>query len=316
MADVAFGYVYDFGPREEWWARRDEGAWLERRNSSTRRCRAASRDGRLEVLGIESRIRAGSRLDRRPGRRPPTGCARSARSRSSLCQVAGRPVRRDGVAAQLPRRRRRRGAADRPRGRRRTSASRGFRAPLGAPLDATPARAGGRRPHRRDARRARGDRRVIDWIVAERIARYVAGTGNAKLPQVDLRVACRGVRAPGRRLHGPRAVAATAPARGDRAGASGSRANIWLDAHAARPRARARRHRHSVRCARRSRSGSDSRSAPRSASSSATSASTCSGSTSSCCSTRRATTTAAAAVRAPEPRRRRRRVRRRRSVSS
>ena len=26
MADVAFGFVYDFGPREEWWARRGEGA--------------------------------------------------------------------------------------------------------------------------------------------------------------------------------------------------------------------------------------------------------------------------------------------------
>jgi myo-inositol-1(or 4)-monophosphatase len=54
MADVAFAYVYDFGPREEWWARRDQGAWLdgERLDASLRERR--DRDGRLEVLGIES----------------------------------------------------------------------------------------------------------------------------------------------------------------------------------------------------------------------------------------------------------------------
>jgi myo-inositol-1(or 4)-monophosphatase len=65
MADVAFGYVYDFGPREEWWARRGEGAWLGGRDCGrddwlepvrldpdARERRG--RDGRLEVLGIES----------------------------------------------------------------------------------------------------------------------------------------------------------------------------------------------------------------------------------------------------------------------
>jgi myo-inositol-1(or 4)-monophosphatase len=54
MANVVFGYVYDFGPREEWWARHQEGAWLDGelldRTSGERR----GRDGRLEVLGIES----------------------------------------------------------------------------------------------------------------------------------------------------------------------------------------------------------------------------------------------------------------------
>jgi myo-inositol-1(or 4)-monophosphatase len=54
MADVAFAYVYDFGPDEEWVARRGEGASLdgelldpgagERRNAA----------GKLEVLGLES----------------------------------------------------------------------------------------------------------------------------------------------------------------------------------------------------------------------------------------------------------------------
>jgi myo-inositol-1(or 4)-monophosphatase len=54
MADVEFGYVYDFGPREEWWARRGAGAWLngERLDPGLEECRGG--DGRLEVLGIES----------------------------------------------------------------------------------------------------------------------------------------------------------------------------------------------------------------------------------------------------------------------
>ncbi len=54
MADVAFGFVFDFGPSEEWWARRGEGSWLDSspldRSAGERR----GRDGRLEVLGIES----------------------------------------------------------------------------------------------------------------------------------------------------------------------------------------------------------------------------------------------------------------------
>jgi myo-inositol-1(or 4)-monophosphatase len=54
MADVAFAFVHDFGPSEDWWARRDEGAWLdsERLDSSLGERRGS--DGRLEVLGIES----------------------------------------------------------------------------------------------------------------------------------------------------------------------------------------------------------------------------------------------------------------------
>jgi myo-inositol-1(or 4)-monophosphatase len=54
MADVQFAFVYDFGPGEEWWAIRGEGAWLDgallNRDLGERR----GRDGRLEVLGIES----------------------------------------------------------------------------------------------------------------------------------------------------------------------------------------------------------------------------------------------------------------------
>ncbi len=54
MADVQFAYVYDFGPSEEWWAVQSEGAWLngDRLDPSLKERRG--RDGRLEVLGIES----------------------------------------------------------------------------------------------------------------------------------------------------------------------------------------------------------------------------------------------------------------------
>ncbi len=53
MADVAFGYVYDFGPGEEWVARRGAGAWL---NGVALDPGAGERrvGGKLELLGIES----------------------------------------------------------------------------------------------------------------------------------------------------------------------------------------------------------------------------------------------------------------------
>ena len=119
MADVAFGFVYDFGPREEWWARRGEGAWLQRRAARpVARASAAAATAGSRCSGIESadpRWVAASidALDRH--RLPPAG-ARDDR----LVAVPGRrrAVRRDGVAAPLPRRRRRRRPADRPRGRR------------------------------------------------------------------------------------------------------------------------------------------------------------------------------------------------------
>jgi myo-inositol-1(or 4)-monophosphatase len=54
MADVEFAFVHDFGAHEEWWARRGEGAWLnrERLDASLRERRDG--DGRIEVLGVES----------------------------------------------------------------------------------------------------------------------------------------------------------------------------------------------------------------------------------------------------------------------
>src|SRR5947209_154847 len=54
MADVAFAYVYDFGPDEEWWARRGEGAWLDDEQLDPTLEERRGHDGRLEVLGIES----------------------------------------------------------------------------------------------------------------------------------------------------------------------------------------------------------------------------------------------------------------------
>src|SRR5947208_1638981 len=54
MADVVFAFVYDFGPREEWWARRGEGATLNGIALDPTLGERCGPDGRLEVLGIES----------------------------------------------------------------------------------------------------------------------------------------------------------------------------------------------------------------------------------------------------------------------
>jgi myo-inositol-1(or 4)-monophosphatase len=53
MADVAFGYVFDLGPGEEWRATRGAGAWL---NDEPVRPQPERRrdDGRLELVAVES----------------------------------------------------------------------------------------------------------------------------------------------------------------------------------------------------------------------------------------------------------------------
>jgi myo-inositol-1(or 4)-monophosphatase len=54
MADVAFAFVHDFGPSEQWWAWRGQGAWLDGMPLDPTLGERRGRDGRIEVLGIES----------------------------------------------------------------------------------------------------------------------------------------------------------------------------------------------------------------------------------------------------------------------
>jgi myo-inositol-1(or 4)-monophosphatase len=54
MADVAFGYVYDFGPGEEWVARRGEGAQLDGRPLDPTLGERRNQAGKLEAIGLES----------------------------------------------------------------------------------------------------------------------------------------------------------------------------------------------------------------------------------------------------------------------
>jgi myo-inositol-1(or 4)-monophosphatase len=53
MADVFFGFVFDFGPGEEWTARRGEGAWLDGGRIDPAPERRLG-DGRLEMITMES----------------------------------------------------------------------------------------------------------------------------------------------------------------------------------------------------------------------------------------------------------------------
>jgi myo-inositol-1(or 4)-monophosphatase len=54
MADVAFGYVFDMGPGEEWTAWRGEGARLNGRPLGPPSPERRTSDGRLELVAIES----------------------------------------------------------------------------------------------------------------------------------------------------------------------------------------------------------------------------------------------------------------------
>lgn len=54
MADVVFGFVRDFGPEEEWVARRGHGATLDGMALDRGLEERRTPDGKLEVLGVES----------------------------------------------------------------------------------------------------------------------------------------------------------------------------------------------------------------------------------------------------------------------
>jgi myo-inositol-1(or 4)-monophosphatase len=54
MDDVHFGFVYDFGPREEWYAVRGEGSWLNGRRIVSPPAERRTPDGRLEIVTFES----------------------------------------------------------------------------------------------------------------------------------------------------------------------------------------------------------------------------------------------------------------------
>jgi len=54
MGDVVFGFIHDYGPGEEWSARRGGGAFLDGVALPTEPRERRTADGKLEVLGIES----------------------------------------------------------------------------------------------------------------------------------------------------------------------------------------------------------------------------------------------------------------------
>jgi myo-inositol-1(or 4)-monophosphatase len=96
MADVVFGYVYDLGPREEWRAVRGEGAFLNDERLDDPLPERRHRDGRLEVVAVESADprwldASSAALVRVTGRVRAIGSIAI-----SLCQVAATRV--DGMA--------------------------------------------------------------------------------------------------------------------------------------------------------------------------------------------------------------------------
>lgn len=137
MGDVAFAYVYDFGPSEEWVARRGAGAWLGSGRLDPTLGERRARDGRLEVIGIESADPRWVALSIGELERAAYRLRALGTIASSLCQVAAArfdgmiSLRRcrgvDAAAAQLIVREAG-GLVSFP----------GFDDPLGAPLDVKP----------------------------------------------------------------------------------------------------------------------------------------------------------------------------------
>jgi myo-inositol-1(or 4)-monophosphatase len=137
MADVFFGYVYDFGPEEEWTARRGQGARLDGVTIEPGAVERRDRDGRLELLGVESAdprhlLAAGEELAQAAHRVRALGTIAV-----TLCQVAA--ARLDGMVTL-----RRARAVDAAAGQlivRESGGTVAFTAyddPLAAPLDVLP----------------------------------------------------------------------------------------------------------------------------------------------------------------------------------
>jgi len=137
MGDVVFGYVRDFGPAEEWVAWRGRGAELNGAPLDPELGERRSRDGKLELVGIES-------ADPRWIRQSVDALVETSHRlraigtiASTLCQVAG--ARLDGMTTL-----RRCRAVDAAAGQlivREAGGHVAFTAyedPLGAPLDLEP----------------------------------------------------------------------------------------------------------------------------------------------------------------------------------
>src|SRR3954453_7136699 len=96
MADVAFGFVYDLGPGEEWRAVRGGGAFLNDKPLDSPQPERRRKDGKLELVAIESAnpkwlAASSDALQRVTGRVRAMGSIAI-----SLCQVAATRV--DGMA--------------------------------------------------------------------------------------------------------------------------------------------------------------------------------------------------------------------------
>ena len=111
MADVCFAFVHDFGPEEEWVARRGAGAFVDGVRLPTDVPERFTADGKLELLGLESAdprwIRAAAddlaavayRV-RALGTIAVTMCQVAAARMDAMCTIKGcRAV--DAAAAQL-----------------------------------------------------------------------------------------------------------------------------------------------------------------------------------------------------------------------
>jgi myo-inositol-1(or 4)-monophosphatase len=144
MADVAFGFVHDFGAGEQFWAYRGQGAWLDSPSESAGGRRLdptlgerRDRAGRLELVGVEA-------TDPRWVAKAIDGLVESAhRLRAlgaiaiTLCEVAA--ARLDGMVTLIPSR-----GVDSAAGQLIVREAGGVVSfpdcdePLGAPLDSTP----------------------------------------------------------------------------------------------------------------------------------------------------------------------------------